>query len=112
MKFISRLFTFVFAVAIFTVPIYLYAQFPNPIAAPTIGALIQALLRGVVAIATPFVVLFLMYSGWKFVTAAGNEEKLTKAKETFMYTLLGGVVVLGAYAIALAIEGTVNALGI
>jgi len=109
---LSYISSFALTSLLFVIPLISYAQFPNPIEADTIEELVATLLRAIVMLVTPFVVLFLMYAGWLFVTASGNEEKLTKAKTTFFWTLVGGVVVLGALAIAEAIEGTVAALGI
>lgn len=51
-------------------------------------------------------VFFLIYSGFLFVTAQGSEQKLEKAKSTFLWTVVGSAVLLGAWTIAQAIAGT------
>jgi len=58
----------------------------------------------------PIVALAIVYSGFLFVFARGNTEKLTSAKKTLMYTLIGAAILLGSWAIAKLISTTVNAL--
>ena len=50
----------------------------------------------------------LVYSGFLFVSAQGNPEKLATARKAIMWTIIGAVVVLGASVLASAIEGTVD----
>jgi len=51
--------------------------------------------------------LAIIYSGFLFVTSQGNETKLEKAKQTFMYTVIGAAILLGAWTIVGAITGTI-----
>ncbi len=81
----------------------------NPI--PGIGTIpdfIQSILQFVLYLAVPLIVLAIIYSGFLFVMAAGNTEKLGKAKKTLLYTLIGAALLLGSYVIAGAIKGTVE----
>lgn len=82
----------------------------NPLRFTTIKGFLDAMLSAVVTIATPIVVLMLVYSGFLFVSAQGNPEKLVKARQAIMWTLIGAVIVLGAFVLSSAIEGTVNQL--
>lgn len=70
----------------------------------------QKLFANLVKIAIPILVLFMVYSGFKFVEAQGNEEKLKKAKQNFLYVIIGAVLILGAWTIATALRGTVEEL--
>ena len=54
------------------------------------------------------VVFFIIYSGFKFVTAKGNEGEVTKAKDIFFATVIGGAILLGADVIANVVVNTVN----
>lgn len=54
------------------------------------------------------VVFFIIYSGFKFVTARGNESELTKAKDIFFATIIGGAILLGADVIANVVVNTVQ----
>ncbi len=77
----------------------------------TIPAFIEELLRIVLKIGIPIVVIFIIYAGFLFVTATGNAEKLKTAKATLLYTLIGSAILLGAWVIAEAIQGTISQLG-
>ena len=58
----------------------------------------------VAMIALPLVVVMIIWAGAQFVFAQGNDTKLAAAKKTLWYSLLGALLVVGAYAIATAIE--------
>lgn len=106
-------------VYVFFVPIFiLYAQGQNPTSGinnpipniTSIPGLIHDILVGVLKIGLPVVALAIVYSGFLFVFARGNPEKLSKAKDTLLWTLIGAAVLLGSWAIATMIKATVLAL--
>lgn len=72
--------------------------------------LINALLDAVVDIGIIIVTLALVYIGFLFVAAQGNEEKLRNARAALMWTLIGGLILLGAKAISEVIQATVGKL--
>jgi hypothetical protein len=74
----------------------------------TLPAFIQSLLGIIVRAGIPLVVLALIYTGFRFVEARGNPEKITKAKHLLLYTLIGSAVVLGAWTIATILTNTIN----
>lgn len=76
----------------------------------SIPAFIQTLLEGVIKIGIPIVALAIIYCGFLFVEARGNSEKLGKAKDALLYTLIGAAILLGSWAIATLISNTVLAL--
>ncbi|MDR3519574.1 MAG: pilin [Candidatus Pacebacteria bacterium] len=84
----------------------------NPLGASStsIPALIQQLLKGAITLGIPVVALAIVYSGFLFVAARGNSEKLTKAKDSLLWTIVGAAVLLGAWAIAQMIQATVTGL--
>lgn len=55
-------------------------------------------------------VIFIIWSGFLFVSARGNEEQIKKARTTFFWTIIGTVILLGAYAAALAVVAFVTSL--
>lgn len=73
-----------------------------------IPTFIQTILGFVLLIGVPIIVLAIIYAGFLFVTAQGNSEKLTMAKTTLLYTLIGAALLLGSFVIAKAIKGTVD----
>jgi hypothetical protein len=56
-------------------------------------------------------VVALIYAGFLFVTAAGDEGKIKTAKATILYTVIGIAILLGAKAISTVITNTVTAVG-
>ncbi|MFA6251691.1 MAG: pilin [Candidatus Paceibacterota bacterium] len=73
-----------------------------------IPSFIQALVEIVLIVGIPIVALAIIYTGFLFVTAQGNSEKITKAKKALLYTLIGAALLLGAFVIAQAIGKTVE----
>ena len=73
-----------------------------------IPSFIKELITIVLYVGIPIVALFIIYTGFLFVEAQGNPEKLTKAKNSLMYTLIGAALLLGAFVIAEAIGATVD----
>lgn len=82
----------------------------NPLKINSIEGLFAALLDILVIFATPVVIFFIIYSGFLYVTAQGNEEQLKKARVAITWTIIGGLLVLGASLIADVLQNTVNAL--
>ncbi len=76
----------------------------------TLPGLIERILSIALRIGTPLVALAIIYTGYLFIAAQGNPDKLKKAKDTLMYVLIGAAILLGAYAIAKALVSTINAI--
>lgn len=84
-------------------------KIPNPLNsnASDITSFIKIVLQNVVMpIGVVVVVLCIIYSGYLFVTARGNEKQIEHAKMTLLYTLIGAAILLGAIVIADAVKGT------
>lgn len=95
---------------------YLEAGIKNPLADKGIDSLyvlIQQILENIVIpIGAVIAVFCIIYSGFLFVTAQGNTEKLTKARSAFFWAVVGGLILLGSWAIATGIENTINAISV
>ncbi len=101
-------------------PIISHAQAPNPgsggvrldnpIAVGSIQEFMQKALEIVVQVGFPIIVLALVYTGFLFVKAQGNDDELKKAKRSFFWTVVGAIVILGALIITTALSGTINQL--
>ena len=61
-------------------------------------------------VALPILTLFIVYSGFLFISAQGNSSELETAKKNFAYVVIGAVLILGAWVIATLIGGTVAQL--
>lgn len=79
-------------------------EFPNPVKSDTFGKLITKLAKIITVVGMPFVVFFLLLSGFYFVTAQGNEQQVEKAKKILFWTVIGAAIIVGAWAIATAID--------
>lgn len=82
----------------------------NPIKVDNINDFIKTILTGVIKISIPIIALAIIYSGFLFVSARGNSEKLGEAKRALLYTAIGAAILLGSWAIAQIISNTVLAL--
>lgn len=76
----------------------------------TLPGFLEAVLKILVTIAVPFLVLAFVYTGFLFVKAQGNQNTLGDAKRAFTWSVIGGLLILGAWTLSKAIEGTVNEL--
>ena len=72
--------------------------------------LLTAILDAVVRIGSIILVLALVYVGFLFVVAQGAEEKIRNAKTALLWTIIGGLILLGASAIGAVISATVDNL--
>lgn len=72
--------------------------------------LLSAILAGVVRIGAVLLVLMLVYVGFLFVVAQGNPEKVSQARSALIWTVIGGLILLGAEAIHQVIQSTVNSI--
>ncbi|MEK7602133.1 MAG: hypothetical protein AAB472_01450 [Patescibacteria group bacterium] len=82
----------------------------NPLQAGTLEELLTAILKGVVAIGAIFLTFMIIYVGFLFVAARGNEEKIRDARQALVWTVIGGLLLLGAEAISLVIQSTAQTL--
>ena len=80
----------------------------NPIKYTTISQFLAAMLDALSIIMLPFIILVLVYAGFLFVSAQGNEEKIKKARSIFFWTIIGALIILGASVLVGAIGGTIN----
>lgn len=76
---------------------------PNPVNANTFTELINLFAGLAVQIGIPIAAIFIIFAGFQFVTARGNETKLQAAKKTFYWAIIGTVILVGAWVIAKAV---------
>lgn len=80
----------------------------NPFAFGTVEELVNKILDIVIKVGTVLALFFLIYAGFLYVTAGGNETKLKAAHATFLATLIGVAIILGAKAISVLLQNTAN----
>ena len=84
----------------------------NPLKSGTsLESFLTNILQFVIRIGSVIVILMLVFVWYKFVVAQGSDTKISEARNMLLWTVIGALVLLGAQAIALAIQATVNALG-
>jgi hypothetical protein len=81
----------------------------NPLKFDNLQDFILAILNVVIVLFTPVIVLFIIFAGFKYVTAQGNPGKIQEATKALTYAVIGGVLVLGAVVIAEIIKNLVTA---
>lgn len=75
------------------------------------ASILNGIATFVARLGIPVVGFFLVYTGFTFVTAQGNKEKLKRARTMFVWTIVGAAVVLGAPFIANLIIDFAQRLG-
>jgi len=85
----------------------------NPLQGGTsLESFLNTILSFVIRIGAIVVVLMLVYVGYLFVVAQGSDSKLTDARKALLWTIIGALILLGAQAISLGIQSTVQALSV
>ncbi len=82
----------------------------NPLNYDSIQQLWPKLLDIVAQIGLVICTLFIIYAGFKYVTAAGNTSDIEKAHNILKWAVVGTAVLLGAKVLASILSNTVNQL--
>lgn len=83
----------------------------NPLKADSLEQFLTEILAFIVRLGTIVLIVMIVVIGFMFVNARGKPEEIKKAKEALLWTLVGGVILIGASLIAEAIKVTVQAIG-
>lgn len=86
----------------------LYADVKSQIKPTSIEGLLLAILEVFIIIATPLIVLYIIYAGFLYVTARGNTQQVEQATRALTYAIIGGVIILGAVALSAIIKNVVG----
>jgi hypothetical protein len=65
----------------------------------TIGGVIATVIKAFLGLLGIIFVILIILGGYNWMTAGGNEEKVTKAKDTITRSIIGLIIVVSAYAI-------------
>lgn len=85
-------------------------ELKNPLKVDSIEAFLVAIIDVILVFALPIIIFFIMYAGFLFTTARGDTSQIEKAKGALLWSVVGGVIVLGAKIIVEVIQGTVTPL--
>ena len=73
-----------------------------------IPTFLTALFKIIAEIGAVVLAFYIVYTGYLFVTAQGNEQALQKAKESLKWVLIGGAIILGAWVLSEAVLQTIT----
>lgn len=76
----------------------------------TIPQALALIMRAVFKIAIPVIVFFFLWTGLSYILALGKPEKLKDVHKMFLWTVIGTLLVLGAYTITNILIGTINTI--
>lgn len=110
-KIFINVMSFVVLTFLSTTLVYAEATIKNPLKADSLAGLFDGIVSVFIELGTIISVLGIMYGGFLYVTAQGNEEKLGTAYKTITWSVVGTAILLGSRTIMAAIKGTVEQLG-
>jgi len=76
----------------------------------SLESFLLSILQFVIRIGSIAIILMLVYIGFLYVKAQGNPGKISEAHKALLWTVVGALILLGAQAIAIGIQATVQAL--
>ncbi|KPJ55217.1 hypothetical protein AMJ47_01805 [Parcubacteria bacterium DG_72] len=93
-------------VSILALPILVLAQSTTPFTAPNINIItaLRRLIDWIFTIVLIVSVVFLIYAAFTFVTAAGDPEKIRKARQFVIYGLIGIAIAVGAVGLVALVQ--------
>ena len=107
------------AFSLLSLPVFSFAQqnsgagrLANPLGGVTdIFTFINTILDAVLKLGAVLAVMAIIYAGFLFVTASGDDGQISTAKSVLLYTVIGIVILFGARIIAAVITNTVTSIG-
>ena len=74
-----------------------------------IYALVQTVINGFLALIGVLLLSYLLFAGYKWMTAHGEEEKVTQAKDSIRHAIIGVIIIVAAYAISVFVMSRLEA---
>lgn len=71
----------------------------SPTGPKTIKDIVIKVLDFLITLAIPFAILAIIWAGFMFVTAQGNEQKIGKARQNLLWTVVGVAIILASKAL-------------
>jgi hypothetical protein len=87
------------------------AQVTNPLDAENVGQFLLDIVDVITTLAVPVIAIMIIYAGFLFVTAGGDESQIEDAKSTALYVAIGAAIILGADLIIAVLENTTESIG-
>ena len=77
----------------------------------SLGSTIGSIVSGILALAGTIFLVLTIYAGITWMTAAGNSDKIEKAKSILITAVIGGAITASAYAITYFVMGKLSTSG-
>jgi len=112
-----RHYSYVLVIVILSLPNFVYSgpagesvtvELQNPLKMDSLEDLLVAILNLIMVLMVPIIVFFIIFAGFKYVTARGNASTIGEATRALTYAIIGAVIILGAVAISQMIKSTVD----
>lgn len=71
--------------------------------------LVQVVINAFLAIVGVLLLIYMLYAGYTWMTAHGEEEKVEKAKDTLKRAIIGAIIIVAAYAISVFVMSRLEA---
>lgn len=84
----------------------------NPLKVNSIGAVIILAVDIMIYVGISFAILAIIFVGFKFVMAQGNPTEISKAKEWFLYIIIGLAVLISSKVIVEIVQNTLVKSGV
>lgn len=102
------------------VPSFAFAQstqtatgcLPNPLNVSSISDLLYLAVDIATYVGVVLAVIFLIYAGFKYIAAQGNQAKITEAHHFLLAVVIGIAILIGASAIVNVVENTLTSAGL
>ncbi len=75
------------------------AGFENPIGSGSLSNIIKLVIESFLSLLAIIFIILIIYAGFTWMTAGGDEAKVTKAKDTIQRSIIGIVIIIAAYSI-------------
>jgi hypothetical protein len=71
----------------------------EPTGATSLSGIVAAVIKALLGLLGIIFLVLIIYAGFEWMTAQGDEEKVTKAKDTLTRAIIGLVIIIAAYSI-------------
>ncbi|MFA5987252.1 MAG: TrbC/VirB2 family protein [Candidatus Paceibacterota bacterium] len=100
----------IYGLLVGALPYITMAAITSPSKYTSIEELLKAIVDAVAQFGLPIAGLYIVWVGFKFVSAGGNERALDEAKTGFLYAVGGATLILGAKVVVDTIIDTIKGL--
>lgn len=70
--------------------------------------LVQTVINIFLSVIGVLLIIYVLYAGYNWLTARGDEEKVEKAKDTLKRAVIGVIIIVAAYAISVFVIGKIE----